>query len=455
VAFLVLSGSALAGTTAVTGGAISYAREVGAVNAVYTIQGGPVTRALAVIRNTAQDFFVDITLGNGALFTGAGSTLPEASDLTISGGGGAASFSIVSGGTAGSSTVRYFADVTTSFTGLATLSLNVSNWTITDRNNSLGSGTPIQITMTTSDSATNTPFDSGTDTVNLATGVYAVTAGSLTSTTATVDVATNRLNFLAGVNGGDTLTADNGAIIGFGLSSALNLGGTTYTPTTTDTIQVVITGTLSGITSITVNGVTKSVSTAEVTAGSVAVALPGNSAGGAVSIQVDGTTQLTARTLTVSSNFVSGLTGTALASTQNHALHSSATLTVWSLNGTILVATWVNGNNATLNARIYLWASRNTGGNIIARVFALPIASSTGTGTPIAAVAVGSVGGLSGRNIRVAEDILAPAGITLPYTTNGGNLVIELTIEAVGVSGISQTFSNSFAYGTYPLTVIQ
>src|SRR5262245_14508860 len=105
VAFLVLTGSALAGTTAVTGGAVSYAREVGAVNAVYTLPvGTTATRALAVIRNTAQDFFVDVSLGNGALFTGAASNLPEASDLTISGGGGAAAFSIVFGGTAGSST---------------------------------------------------------------------------------------------------------------------------------------------------------------------------------------------------------------------------------------------------------------------------------------------------------------------------------------------------------------
>jgi hypothetical protein len=52
----------------------------------------------------------------------------------------------------------------------------------------------------------------------------------------------------------------------------------------------------------------------------------------------------------------------------------------------------------------------------------------------------------------VAEDILSAAGITLPYTGDGGNLVIEVTIDAAGCSGYTQSFSNTLAYGTSPLT---
>jgi hypothetical protein len=55
----------------------------------------------------------------------------------------------------------------------------------------------------------------------------------------------------------------------------------------------------------------------------------------------------------------------------------------------------------------------------------------------------------------LAEDILTPLGITLPYTTDGGNLTLEFTIEAVGVVGAAQVFSFSFAFGTYPLQEIR
>jgi len=43
----------------------------------------------------------------------------------------------------------------------------------------------------------------------------------------------------------------------------------------------------------------------------------------------------------------------------------------------------------------------------------------------------------------------------LPYTTDGGNLTLEHTIEAAGVRGAAQVFAPSFAFGTYPLQVKQ
>jgi len=458
VAFLALTGSALAGTTATT--AVTYAREVGAVNAVYTLPASSVTRQLAVIRADSQDFFVDVTLGQGALLT-AGS-LPANADMTVAdggGGAGVATAAIVSGGTAGSATVRYFIDITTSFQGLGLITLDTSTWTIRDVNNTLGGGNPIQITITTSDSATNVAFDGGTDTVTLMTSKYGVTAGTLTSTTATVDVAQNRKMFVA--TGGDTTTTDTGASIvlaNTGGASVRNLAGTQFTATSADKVDIVIAGNLSGITSISLGTASKGIAAADVTAGTVTLTLAGNSAeaaaGGAFVITVDGSTQLTARTLTVAVNYRSGLTSTAYAATQDHSMASAATLTVWSLNGTVLVANWTNGNNAALNTRIYLWNPSATGGNITARVFTLSIDSSTGTGTPLATVAIGTIGGTSGRNIRVAEDVLLPAGVTLPYTTDGGNLVVEVTIEASNVSGVSQAFSGGLAYGTTPMTKI-
>jgi len=70
---------------------------------------------------------------------------------------------------------------------------------------------------------------------------------------------------------------------------------------------------------------------------------------------------------------------------------------------------------------------------------------------------LGTLGPRSGRNLRVAEAILQPAGIQVPYFTDGGNLAIEFTIiGADNVRGATQVFTSdiSFAFGTYPLEVI-
>ena len=55
--------------------------------------------------------------------------------------------------------------------------------------------------------------------------------------------------------------------------------------------------------------------------------------------------------------------------------------------------------------------------------------------------------------IKLAEDILTTLQIPLPYTTDGGNLTLEFTIQAVAVRGAAQVFSSDFAFGTYPLQV--
>ncbi len=56
-------------------------------------------------------------------------------------------------------------------------------------------------------------------------------------------------------------------------------------------------------------------------------------------------------------------------------------------------------------------------------------------------------------NLKLVENILTPLGITTPYTTDGGNLTLEFTIQAADVRGAAQVFSSDFAFGTYPLQV--
>ncbi len=118
---------------------------------------------------------------------------------------------------------------------------------------------------------------------------------------------------------------------------------------------------------------------------------------------------------------------------------------------TVLVANFTNGNNAAFNSRVYLWNPSTSAGNVTARVFTLPLIGGTAqelTGTPLG---LGALGARSALNVKLAEDILTPLGITTPYITDGGNLTLELTIQAADVVGAAQVFSSDFAFGTYPL----
>ena len=115
---------------------------------------------------------------------------------------------------------------------------------------------------------------------------------------------------------------------------------------------------------------------------------------------------------------------------------------------TVLVANFMNGNSDALNSRVYLFNPSASGGNVTVRVFTLPL---TG-GTPqelTMPVNLGTLEARSALNVKLVEDILIPAGLTPPYTNDGGNLTLEFTIQAADVRGAAQVFSSSFAFGTY------
>jgi len=122
---------------------------------------------------------------------------------------------------------------------------------------------------------------------------------------------------------------------------------------------------------------------------------------------------------------------------------------------TVLVASFMNGNNAFLNSRVYLWNPSESAGSVTVRVFTLPITGGLAQELTTAPLSLGTLAGRSALNIKVDEDILTLLGILPPYTTDGGNLTLEFTIEAADVVGAAQVFSSDFAFGTYPLAVIQ
>ncbi len=122
-----------------------------------------------------------------------------------------------------------------------------------------------------------------------------------------------------------------------------------------------------------------------------------------------------------------------------------------SASPTVLAANFMNGNNAAFSSRVYLWNPSTSAGEVTVRVFTLPLGGGLAQELTATPRALGTLGARSALNIKVAEDILTPLGITLPYTTDGGNLTLEFTIEAAAVRGIAQVFSSNFGFGTYPL----
>ncbi len=115
----------------------------------------------------------------------------------------------------------------------------------------------------------------------------------------------------------------------------------------------------------------------------------------------------------------------------------------------------MNGNNDAFNSRIYLWNPTLFTGNVTVRVFTLPLRGGLAQELTVTPLDLGTLGARSALNVKLAEDVLAPLGIAFPYIGDGGNLTVELTIQAPNVRGTAQVFSGTFGFGTYPLEVIQ
>jgi len=90
-------------------------------------------------------------------------------------------------------------------------------------------------------------------------------------------------------------------------------------------------------------------------------------------------------------------------------------------------------------------------GDITVRVFTLPLSSGTAQELTTTPLDLGTLEARSALDIRLVEDILVPLEITTPYTTDGGNLILEFTIQATDVRGTAQVFSSGLSLGTYPL----
>ena len=126
-----------------------------------------------------------------------------------------------------------------------------------------------------------------------------------------------------------------------------------------------------------------------------------------------------------------------------------------SVGTTTLIANFMNGNTDAFNSRIYLWNSSATPGSVAVRVFALPLLAGVPQELTVTPFSLGILGPKSALNLKLAEDILLPLGVPLPYIDNGGNLTLEFIIGSENVQGAAQVFTSGFAFGTYPLQEIR
>ena len=472
LACLLMMGNALAGTTAVSG-EIEYAREVGGAGTQYVIPANnTIVRTLAILPSAS--FFLKVSLdGNAEFDSGGDGELPAATgDLSQSAGQGATDITRLGTPEDGDTYVEYLVIVNTAFRNYPAFTFDTEGWGIKDPDNVLGGGGTINVTVTTRASDTGATIDTGTDSDAWLKGVSGVTVikDSLKSTTATVDVATARTEFVA-VND-DTADMDKGATLGLSDMTAMALAadGTAYALDAADTIELVVTGDLTGITEIVWND------GAEMEGGEVRLGqldddfdlangvatlkLAGDNAGidrmmdvagemvgvvGTITIIVDGSTTLNSRTLNLAVKLdldEENVSDRELVST---------TLTEWKLNGTVFLANFVNGNNDMFHSRVYLFNHGPVSGDITVRAFTLP---TSGNSTLVGTAELGSLMSWSGRNIRVAEDVLMQM-TELPYTADGGNLVLEITIDANNIAGTAQVFQNDLSsFGIYQLEEI-
>jgi hypothetical protein len=472
LACLLMMGNALAGTTEAA--EVEYAREVGGADTQYTIpNGNMIMRTLSILPSAS--FFLKVSLDGNAEFDNevAGGLLPANDDLMLSAGGRAELFGVPEDG---ATSVEYLVTAGSNFTQYPVLTFDTGGWGIEDPDNVLGGGGTINVTVTTRAANTGATIDTGTDSDAWLKGVAGVTVikDSLKSTTATVDVATARTEFAA-VNG-DTADMDKGATLGLSDMTAMALAadGTTYELAATDTIELVVTGDLTGITEIVwndgddmaVDGVegsevrlAQSDKGFDLANGVATLKLAGDNGGidrmegedgsmvgvvGTITIIVDGSTTLNSRTLNLAVKL--DLSGAA-----NDRELVSTSLTVWELNGTVFLANFVNGNNEIFHSRVYLFNHGPVSGDITVRAFTLP---TSGDSTLVGTANLGSLMSWSGRNIRVAEDVLMHM-TDLPYTADGGNLVLEITINANDIAGTAQVFQHDLSsFGIYQLKSI-
>jgi len=450
VAFLLLSGNALAGITNGHSPLPMYALQIGGAGVTYTITpAGSFTRQIQATRNQYSapnaSFILRVDLQSGFVFATGG--LPKTTDISYSstpaGGINTGGVEIYDGGQAGDAYVRYFIP-TAAGTGVAftsaTLTITPNNWKITDVNGVLTGAHTVtkfmDVTATLFDAGDGLQFDDSTteasDTAHFIKAVNGVEAAVADKGHKVIDLETTRLNFV----GFHKTFDDTSALDLQPVSGVLGLNGAQYVFGSEINFTLTFTSNLNGIKDIQVCGLYTTTGT---------LILPGTTSGcfgGSipVKIDVDGVTPLDKRILNV------GVTDTTTHAPiiSNDTQLVSTPLTEWVYNGCLLVSSYANANTNAFRTRFYFWNYDESASSILVRVFTLPI-----NGTTLASVALGNgqvvyrynVQGKSGLTVKL-EDVLTDVGAPGPQLgpDSNGNMYVEFSFGSEIVVGWTQTF---------------
>lgn len=441
----------LAAAASFTATEVKIAREV---DGPYLLAGPAGVYKQSVIRGVGNNFFLKITLTGGAFDTGS-------APITVTHTSGGGSYTITklspSGATytADSAVAEFHVVVVTASTTFPEFTINFAGATLDAAG--LADGGSVTALVETRDANTNEPFDLPAPSDTIAAGVWGFKA-TITADDATIDVGTDRKKFVEELPAGpenDTLTVDNGANADISPISdpVYDASGALISSWTgaSENVEVTFSGNLTSITQIVIGASTFTLTAAQKAAPSVTLEMPLSAMllDPAVSFRVDGTSALATRTLNVA------LLILAEGNVDNaNAVQAATKITEWGINGTVLGVPWVNGNNAFLNSRIYLYNLSSIGGSIVVQAKTMPRVgtASANIGAPLV---VGTLPASGTAMIKVAEDVLAGLGITLPYVTDGGNLALEITIYVPNANGLFQTFNSDFGFGTTPCIVIE
>jgi hypothetical protein len=463
----IMVGNAYAQTDATE---VEYAREVGEEDAEYTLPMNTVAREMGVLRSMGDSFVVTVALSDNAEFVSG----VDRDDLSMTGTNYERA-SLPGGDVDDKDTeVEFLVEVIMTEVMFPTITINTMGWVIRDVDDVLGGGGSISISVSTRDAGSGIALDPGSESDTWLTSEFAVVTDDFVATTATIDVGTNRVNFVATISA-DSLTMDVGATLGIGKNDGpLNLNGTIYGLDADSDVILTISGNLIGIDNIHwggeggEGGEDVDIDDDAIDAGEAVITIAGNSGlfdgtARGFTITVDDETSLAPRTLTLTVDLDLDPDRTDTSGDGSSARELvSGTLTVWSLNGTILITNFINGNSNEFRGRVYLWnPPTSVAGVVTVRVFSLAIPGAATLndsellGTVELSDTLGPLGPGVALNIRLAEDILVPLGMN-PYTDTGGNLVLEITVESHGVTGYSQTMANdlSLTFGTVPLSII-
>jgi hypothetical protein len=363
---------------------------------------------------------------------------------------------------AGDPSVEWTITAEVDFTQKPTFTIDTSGWNIKDVDGELGGGT-ITFTILTTDTNSGVPIGGGSGVDNwLLSDDGVEVSDALVASSKTIDVGatpTPRSKFT------NNSVTDGGASVGIdgAVSGILSEAGTQFTTTSSETIDFEFFGNLSGIKEISWDGspkVTKTLDDTDRAGISVLLSVPGNNGnitGGTetkLEIVVDGTTVLAERTLAIT--VILNRAGTL----SDITLVASTQMTQWTFNGTVLLANFQNGNTNVFASRMYIFNPSTTAGAISARLWTLPVAggSETFLGS-VPSSALGNIGAMAGRNIKLFEDIIGTNGLGLTLvqlliaTANSGNVVVEITVEATNVTGVAQVYNpvTLQSFGIFPM----